>query len=84
MQASAVHELGANVKKILHAKNPIEIQKNQAWSVAIFNIAAMLAAILERKIDENCLGMERILYAENGVKIYCGHTDDARRVPLMS
>ena len=47
MGASAVHELGANVKKILHAKNPIEIRKNQIWSVAILNIAAMLAAILK-------------------------------------
>ena len=55
----------------------------------------MLAAILKMKVDENHLGTERILCAENGVKIRyrlggeAGHTDtrtrtdghtDARRV----
>ena len=43
-----VHEFGANVKKILYAKNPIEIRKINLGSAAIFNIAAMLEAILKK------------------------------------
>ena len=49
--------------------------------MAILNIAAILAAILKMKVDENHLGTERILCAENGVKIRyrlggeAGHTD---------
>ena len=58
-------------------------------SAAILNTAAMLAAILKNKVDENHLGTVRILCAENRVKIRyrlggeAGHTDgltDARRV----
>ena len=53
-----VHELGANVeKKILYAKNPVEILKIKLWSaVAILNIAAMLAAILKQKSTKTISG----------------------------
>ena len=64
-----IHELGANVEKILYAKNPVEIRKILLWSAAILDTAAMLAAILKNKVDENHLGTERILRAENRVKI---------------
>ena len=49
--------------------------------MAILNTAAMLAAILKNKVDENHLGTERILCAENRIKIRyrlggdAGHTD---------
>ena len=49
-----IHELGANVVKILYAKNPVEIWKIKHWSAASFNIVAMLVAIL--KIQVHGLG----------------------------
>ena len=64
-----VHELGANVEKILYANNPVEIRKIKLWSAAILNIAAMLAAILIKKIYEPGANVEKILYANNPVEI---------------
>ena len=64
-----VHELGANVEKILYAKNPVEIQKIKLWSAAILNMAAMLAAILKIQIHELGASVEKILYAKNPVEI---------------
>lgn len=58
--------------KILYAKNPAETLKIKFWSTAIFNIAAMLVAILNiaakfatilKKVDEKHLGTERTLCA---------------------
>ena len=43
-----VHELRANVEKILCATIPLEMRKIKFWSAAISNIAAMLAAILKK------------------------------------
>ena len=58
-----VHELGANVEKILYANNPIEIRKIKLWS------AAMLAAILKVRIHALGASVEKILYAKNPIKI---------------
>ena len=64
-----VHELGANVEKMLYAKNPFKIQKIKLWSVVILNMAAMLAAILKIKIIELGASVEKLLYAINPVEI---------------
>ena len=56
---------------MMYAKNPGEIRKSKLWSAANLNISAMLEAILKKKVDENHLGTERILYAENSINI--GH-----------
>ena len=70
-----IHELGAGVEKILYAKNPFEIRTIKHWLAAILN----MAAILKKEVDKNHFGSERILCAENLVKICYrgedGHTD---------
>ena len=64
-----VHELGANVEKILYANNPVEIRKIKLWSAAILNIAAMLAAILKIEVHELGANVDNILYATNPVEV---------------
>ena len=54
---------GANIEKMLYAKKtPVKIRKAGHLSAAIFNIVAMLAAIVKKKADVNHLGTERIRY----------------------
>ena len=53
-----------------YMQKPCRSTKNLTlWSAAILNTAAMLAAALKNKVDDNHLGTERILCAENPVKI---------------
>ena len=63
-----MHELGTNAEKKRYAKHPIEIRKIKLLLVAIFYIAAIIAAILKKKVDEKHLGTERILCAETEPK----------------
>ena len=59
-----VHELGANVEKILYAKIAIKIRKIKLRSAAILNMAAMLAAIFKIQINELGAIVEKVLYAK--------------------
>ena len=40
----------AKVEKMLYAQNTVEIPETIFWSTAIFNVAAMLVAILETSL----------------------------------
>ena len=84
------------MEQIGDAKYLIKIQKIKLWSAAIFNIAAMLAAILKKKAAESHLGSKRedtvcqkpvkICHRLGGEAVHtdahgCGHTDGRRVSP---
>ena len=52
-------------------KNCVKIREFNFLAATFFCMAAILAAILEKKVDEDAPGTEPMLHSENRVKIRC-------------
>ena len=62
---------------MLYKKKRVKIRRFFFELAAIFNRAAILAAILKKKVDEDVPRVERILCKKNGVKIRCSLGGDS-------